>query len=126
MVNKSSFVIIVGMLFRRNIPFYKPDNFFVKSVYNLFFGALRTFLLMYSIVEILPAYIESIYLCLSLLKNNWWHSSSDPFITNSSYLNAGICWALWIGIFFHVINYFVWALAYLIATPIFMARMGIC
>ena len=126
MANKSTFVIIIGMLFRRNIPFYRPSILTLRTLYNLFFGSLRTFLLMFSIVEILPAYVISLELSVTLLSTNWWHSSSDPFITNASYLNAGICWILWIGIFFQIVNYVVWILAYFVAAPILMARMGFC
>ena len=125
MANKSSFVVIMGMLFRRNIPFIRIQWLTPRTLYNCFFIILRTFLLMYCIIEILPFYIKSICLSITLLSDNWWHSAQEPFITNCSYLNAGICWALWTAIFCHVINYFLWILFWVIFTPIMMARMGV-
>ena len=44
---------------------------------------------------------------LFIIKANWWKHSTDPFITNASYINAFFCWIictfLWITVFWSLI-----------------------
>jgi hypothetical protein len=125
MTNKSTFIVFIGMLFRRNIPFYKPRILTIRVLYNGFFIVLRAFLLIFVIVEILPDYIEGLCVSVTLLHDNWWHSKEEGFITNCSYINAGICWIMWVGIFSQVVNFTVWVILYIFLAPITMVRLGI-
>lgn len=42
--------------------------------------------------DLLPNFIK----CYTMFSTNDWHSETEPFLTNDSLVNAGVCWILWL------------------------------
>lgn len=55
---------------------------------------VRIFAIYYTLNEVSPKAISTVRDSFMLFETNYWASDDEPFKTNASYINAGICWVI--------------------------------
>ena len=67
---------------------------FLNFTFWFILGCLRTCFLAYFLYDVLPRIGFALYYAWGLNWWNYWKSVEEPFRTNASSYNAGLCWVL--------------------------------
>ena len=96
--------ILLFWIVKETLYFFgKPENTCLYAIIEPFCIILRvTLLLLFCRYVLADMTLPMLNNWLFIIKANWWKHSTDPFITNASYVNAFFCWIictfLWINI----------------------------
>jgi len=77
-----------------------PNNRCLRYINTFVFVCIRLVIAVYYIWWLVPGMFHMFCFTMTLQKENWWHSKTEPIFTNCSPYNAFFCWLLWISMEF--------------------------
>ena len=73
-----------------------PHNRCLRYINTFIFVCIRLAITIYLIFWLIPEWFKVFLFAMTLNRENWWHSKTEPWITNCSGYNAFVTWWLWI------------------------------